>query len=382
MKWFLRAALAAVVLLAAAAAAVYFTGNTLTVLVWVGKPHHGWDMARKAPPPDYAKASSWAALPTTRSAADLVPPGSVAAKEPAVDVFFVHPTGYLNGGDWNSPLDLNSKTEENTTWMLANQASVFNGCCKIYAPRYRETSIYRYFVAPSEVTKKAADLAYGDVDRAFTYFLEHYSKGRPFIIASHSQGSEHAFRLLRERIDGTPLAARLVAGYLIGFDIDDKRANALRTVHVCARADDIHCIVHWATYGEGADKPRNQDAGKLVCINPLTWQRDGARAGKALNKGAEPITGKFQPNLLGGEAASGVTFGPLQAPLKAWSWAECRDGLLTVADQTGGPFAKMDVGGKNYHGLDYALFAMDIRENATLRAQAWLGEQLRDGPGR
>jgi hypothetical protein len=31
-----------------------------------------------------------------------------------------------------------------------------------------------------------------------------------------------------------------------------------------------------------------------------------------------------------------------------------------------------DMGGKNYHGLDYPLFHMDIRENARVRAAAYL----------
>jgi len=30
--------------------------------------------------------------------------------------------------------------------------------------------------------------------------------------------------------------------------------------------------------------------------------------------------------------------------------------------------------GKNYHGLDYALWAMDIRENAEARVAAYLGQ--------
>lgn len=382
MKWFLRIALAVVVLLAAAAAAIHFSGSTRAVMTWMGKPHHGWDLAYKAPAPDYARAGAWAALPSKPSEADLVPKGiEPSAKDTPVDVFFVHPTGYLSGGDWNSPLDAHSKTEENTKWMLANQASVFNGCCKIYAPRYRETSIYRYFSAPPDVARKAADFAYADVERAFDYFLAHYSKGRPFILASHSQGTEHAFRLIRERIDGTPLAARMVAGYLIGLDITDKQAAALKTVHVCATADDTHCIVHWATFGQGAPKPDFDTTDKLVCVNPLSWRRDGAMAAKSENKGAEPVTGKFALNFLGSEAAAGTKFGPLAAPLKSWTWAECRGGLLYVADQSGGPFANMDLGGKNYHGLDYPLFAIDIRENAKARVRAWLREQLRDGPG-
>jgi len=379
MKFVLRAIGVIVVVLAAAAAAIYFTGNLPTAIVMIGKPHHGWDLAYKAPAPDYAKASAWAALPSTPGGTALVPAGvAPPAPNPGVDVFFVHPTGYITGGDWNSPLDPNTRTEENTKWMMANQASVFNGCCAIYAPRYRETTIYRYISAPPDIAKKAADFAYADVDRAFTYFLEHYSKGRPFIIASHSQGTEHAFRLLRERIDGTPLEGLFVAAYLIGLDITDKQAAALKTIRVCGSATDLRCIVHWATFGEGFAKPQFDTKDKLVCVNPLNWQRDGGLAPRSASGGAVPITGDFALNFIGSDAARGVKFGPLAAPLKRWTWAECRNGLLVVADQSGGPFAKVDLGGKNYHGLDYPLFAMDIRENAKARVNAWAVEAVTD----
>ncbi len=119
---------------------------------------------------------------------------------------------------------------------------------------------------------------------------------------------------------------------------------------------------------------------KLVCINPLNWQRDGGMAAKALNLGAEPITGKFTFRFLRSDGPAGTAFGPLAAPLKAYTWAECRNGFLTIADQTGTPFGKIDLGGENYHGLDYALFAMDIRENAKARAAAYIKDQLQDGP--
>jgi len=379
MKWLLRIVLGLVALIVIAGAAIYFTGNTIMVIAWLGRPRHGWDMKYKAPPPDYAQAKNWAALPSDPGLSALTPPGEPAAKDAQVDVFFIHPTGYLSGGDWNSPMDPNTRTEENTKWMMANQASVYNGCCAIYAPRYREASIYRYFDAPKDIADKARDLAYGDVVRAFDYFLQHYSNGRPFIIASHSQGTEHGFRLLKEHIDATPLAQRLVAAYLIGFQITDKDAAGLKTVHVCASATDTHCFVHWATWGEGG-KPQYRRPDKLVCVNPLSWQRDGAMATKAMDIGAQPIDGRFQLNFLGSDKASGMTFGPLAAPLPHWTWAECRGGVLTVADQAGGPFARMDLGGKNYHGLDYALFAMNIRDNAKTRVEAYLKGQLADGP--
>jgi hypothetical protein len=371
MRRFLLTLAAIVGLLVIAAAAIFFTGNTAKVVVTIFGPHHGWDLKYKAPAPDYADIRSWAALPAKPGLSAFVPAGvAPAPADPAVDVFFIHPTGYMNGADWNSPLDANSQTEENTRWMMANQASVFNGCCAVYAPRYREGSIFRYVVPPPGLYEKSGDLAYGDVDRAFTYFLAHYSKGRPFIIASHSQGTEHAFNLLRRRIDGTPLARRLVAAYLLGGGITDKDVAALKTVHACDGPTDLHCLIHWATYGEGTKPERDDVTGKLLCINPLTWRRDGPPAPASLNKGSVPVSGRFQINFWGRDKPSGMSFPPLQAPLKAHTTAQCRDGFLFAADQKGTVFAPYGIAG-NYHGLDYALFAMDIRENARARVAAY-----------
>jgi hypothetical protein len=372
---------AIVLVLAGIAAAIHFTGNTPTVIVWLSKPSHGWDLTKKAPAPDYAQADAWAARPGKDSLALLVPEG--ISDEPgadAIDVFFVHPTGYLNGGDWNSPLNANSRTEENTKWMMANQASAYNSCCRVFAPRYREASIFRYLSAPPDIAEKAMDFAYADVVRAFEYFLEHDNKGGPFIIASHSQGTSHAFRLIAEKIDGTALANRMVAGYLIGSQVTTEDANKLKTVRVCDTETETGCIVHWATWGEGHSAGADQ-LDSLVCVNPLTWARDGGRAAADLHKGGVPATGRFSVQVWGDDAPQGVEFPPLKAPVKAWTSAECRRGLLVVADQKDGPFDGLAFGGKNYHGLDYPLFHMDVRENAKVRVGAFLeGAKAASGP--
>jgi hypothetical protein len=361
------------------AAAIHFTGSTRHIIVWLTKPAHGWDLARKAPAPDYAQPEAWAARPGKESFATYVPEGVAHEEGPrAVDVFFVHPTGYLHGGDWNSPLDANSRTEENTQWMMANQASAFNSCCNVYAPRYREASIFNYLAAPPDIAEKAMDFAYADVARAFDHFLANDNQGRPFIIASHSQGSTHAFRLVKEKIDNTTLARRMVAGYLIGIQVTNADADALKTVPVCNSETQTGCIIHWAVWGEGGNPPADQ-FDRLVCVNPLSWTRDGGRAAAAKHKGGVPITGRFSLRLWGDDAAQGVSFPPLKAPVAAWTWAECKRGLLTVADQSGGPFDGVDLGAKNYHGLDYPLFHMDIRENARRRAAAYLQVAAQSG---
>ena len=56
-----------------------------------------------------------------------------------VDVFYVHPTSYV-GARWNGPVDdpaLNEATDRVATRI---QASAFNGCCAVWAPRYRQAN--------------------------------------------------------------------------------------------------------------------------------------------------------------------------------------------------------------------------------------------------
>jgi hypothetical protein len=362
-----------VLLVIVAAAAIYFTGNTFNVIVWLNKPRHGWDPSLHAPPPDYTQAGNWAALPGKASAADYVPAGVAGEKiDKQVDVFFIHPTGYLQSHDWNSPMDPNSSTEENTTWMMANQASAFNGCCNVHAPRYREASIYRYLAASEDIATKSMDLAYGDVERAFQHFLDQYSNDRPFIVASHSQGTDHGFRLVKEKIDGTPLAQRLVAAYLIGNRVSDNGIATLKTLRACTSGIDTGCIIHWATFGEGGAPGRGDFKEKLLCTNPLSWMRDGPRAPASQHQGGVVPSGRFQFGTWGADKPSGVVFEPLAAPIKNATWAECRKGLLYVTDLKDTPFGRLSFGEKNYHGLDYPLFHMDIRLNAQARVAAYL----------
>src|SRR5262249_31599025 len=143
----------------------------------------------------------------------------------------------------------NQRTDQR---VIKNQASVFNLCCRVYAPRYRQMT-FSGFLQPSADSAAALDLAYSDVKRAFEYFLAHDGKKGPFIIASHSQGSRHAKRLIEEMIDGTPLAKRMVAAYVIGTWIDADWFAKLKTVKPCETVTDTGCVVTWSSLLDGAD---------------------------------------------------------------------------------------------------------------------------------
>lgn len=375
MKTALKILALVIVIPIALGATIHFTGNTFNVIVMVFKPPMTVDTEEKAPAPDYADVANWAALPSIDDPSDLVPVGlTVRDTDAPVDVFFIHPTAFLRSVSWNSPMDPGSSTEENIKWMLANQAAAFNECCDIYAPRFREANIFAYLVGTMEVRHQALDFAYEDVERAFDYFLEHHSKGRPFIIAGHSQGTQHGLTLLKERISGTDLRGRMVAAYILGAELTRQEVDEIPDIAPCDAPDDLHCVIHWATYGvDGVSAGNGLRDGPLLCVNPLNWRDEGGHVAADKHKGAIVTSGLYAGQFWGEDVAADVKFEAPTSVVPGRTWAECKDGRLTVADQSNDLFVVAPVmPEKNYHSFDYPLFYMDIRENAQLRSQTYL----------
>ncbi|MDC0361750.1 DUF3089 domain-containing protein [Halioglobus sp.] len=350
-------------------------GGRLFLLAFTAynKPSGTFDSAEAVAAPDYSEVENWAALPTTSDYADLVPKGVSAGTqgEFPVDVFFIHPTGFLTSEGWTSPMDVNSGTEENTRLMMANQASAFNGCCNVYAPRYRQANIFAYF-GEAEERDRILAFAYQDVKRAFDHFINHYNQNRPFIIASHSQGTHHATRLLKEVIDPSDLHQRMVAAYLIGstsIPVSPSWFDAMGNIKACSQEDDLHCVIHWDSKPEGATAYERPEPS--LCTNPLSWRTDEEMADATLNEGALPRAGKRNDAI--GQAPdtpNNQIVTALEQPIPALASAQCKGGTLYVGEPAVSGFETDRLG--TYHILEYSLFYMNIHNNAKLRAQSLL----------
>ncbi len=338
------------------------------IMIWFVKPSQSFGEDNRVAPPDYNQMAMWAAHPDIEDPSDLIPEGvSSDTTLKSVNVFFIHPTGYLRGAHWNSPMDPNSATEENTKHMLANQASAFNDCT-VYAPRYREASIFSFLDTDGTDGEAALDLAYQDVASAFDYFINNYNNNKPFILASHSQGTYHAIRLLKERIDPTPLADQMIVAYIIGMStITEEAVAALQNIPVCDEPNKTNCLIHWSTFSELYPDQEGWNTA-MICVNPLTWKTDGKKAARELNKGAVPFTGNYNLTVMGDDVAAGEVFESLAKPEPAHTYATCVNGKLLIEDQVD---ASDGMGKGNYHGLDYRLFHMDIRENVKTRVAAY-----------
>lgn len=306
------------------------------------------------PVPDYSNQDHWAALPFKKDMADTVPVITLSDNQASaqVDVFFIHPTLYLEQVEgrkyiWNADVNdsaMNAKVDGSS---ILNQASVFNGSCRVFAPRYRQAHITSFFTLDRESGEAALKLAYDDVKAAFQYYLNNYNQGRPFIIAGHSQGTRHGGMLIREMIEGKPLQEKLVAAYLVGMPVPQ---TFFKDLPVCAEPNQTNCFVTWATYQEGF-LPKNYSSYEGgVCVNPLSWKTNEEAIPRSENLGG--ITWKYDK------------------VKRKINGAQVHNGILWIDKPhvPGRMFIKMD----NYHVADYNLFWFNLRENVRERTEAFL----------
>ncbi len=313
------------------------------------------DLEKLPAAPDYAATSNWIALPTQKDHADLTPgQGEITDGQTSAmaDVFFVYPTIYSGkqqeANPWNASVEdekLNTQIAEST---IKNQATVFNGSAKVYAPLYRQAH-YNVFLTKDLILKqKALDNAYQDVKAAFEYYLENFNQGRPIIIGSHSQGTLHAARLIQEYFDGKDLADQLVAAYLVGMPL---AYDSFEEVSPCQQPDETGCWISWNTYARDwypeSFKVRYQNAAST---NPLNWRLDESYAPATKNKGAVLRNYKsIKPEV---------------------NDAQNYKGVLWISKPKF--FGNFLMNWNRYHIADYNLFYLNIRENVKLRVESFL----------
>ena len=198
---------------------------------------------------DYAKPQNWAALPDVPNNSMLVPSPTLQNSQAnaRADVFYIYPTVYASFFSNNASLTDEDYREDVANLLLTSQASCLNNVGRIYAPYYRQASLWAYLDTEA-ARKKAFDIAYADVEAAFRYYLKHHNRGRPLFILSHSQGSQIAVRLLRENYARMHLERILVAAYIIGERIGTRTFAALSP---CASATQTNCFVTWGTVARG-----------------------------------------------------------------------------------------------------------------------------------
>jgi len=326
--------------------------------------------------PDYSGTENWISRPgAANDPSGWLPALPDGSRVPSLSrgqqaaAFYVHPTTYLHGDRWNAPLQNVGESGFRTSLFVQKQASTLTDAASVWAPEYRQAA-YGAFLLKTEDARKALDLAYRDVSRAFDRFLQTVPERQPIILMGHSQGALHLLRLLSER--KSQLKGRLVAAYIVGWPISSTADLPALGFPACSQPSQTGCILSWMTFGVPANPDMILDdwlavpgmtgsqrtRSDIVCVNPITGTSGGAAA-PSRNPGTLVPTTDFSdatlvPGLVG---------------------AHCEDGLLLLDGDRPkvGPFV---LPGNNYHVYDVALFWGAVRADADRRRAAWFSYLL------
>ncbi len=323
------------------------------------------------PAPDYGKRTAWALLPRDAE-------GGAPADRP-VDVFFVHPTTFDGGRDWNGGIDQPKAQRFLSRVVIPNYAGPFDRVGRVFAPRYRQASLYTYLTLRDDA-RDARRFAYGDVLQAFRTYLTRYGQDRPFVIVGVEQGGSLASRLLREEIAANPaLKRRLVAAYLIETVVPADEYAPDSPLPACERKGETGCVAAWASAQEGdfqavqellgrslvwdgADQLINLEHRAPLCFNPLLGGVTPERAPARLN--------------LGAANATGLEWGARPAFLQRQVAARCEDGLLRTSKPKSSSLRDSGSWADRRKVDAYNPFYADLEADALARAATATGKPL------
>jgi hypothetical protein len=264
---------------------------------------------------DYSKAESWLCRPGRKDACAVDLTTTVVAangkltretwaadpKAP-VDCFYVYPTVSL---DATPNSDMVAGPEEQN--VIRHQFARFAAVCRVYAPLYRQVTLtaLRSALTGKPVAVDRA-LAYNDVIDAWKYYLEHDNQGRGVVLIGHSQGSGVLTQLIRNEIDGKPVADRLISALLLGTSLPVPKGKdvggAFQHVPLCHSASQTGCVVAYASFRANVPPPANSRFGRVqgegmaaACVNPAALGGGSGELHAYLGSGGSGIIAMAEP---------------------------------------------------------------------------------------
>ena len=321
----------------------------------------------KPPPaPDYARPDAWALLPAH--------PEAPAASDAPADIFFISPTTFDGGHDWNGPIDDEHADRVFKRAMAPNYAGPFVQVGRVFAPRYRQASLYS-LMSLQEDARAARAFAYGDVERAFRTYLARYNHGRPIVIVAVEQGGVLAERLLAETVAvDSSVRQRLAVAYLI----ETAAPADYPPIPPCRRRGEPGCLAAWLSVPEG-----QMQRADILLDRAQVWGGGGelvnlaSRPALCFNPILGSVTDEPAPARLnlGAANATGLEWGARPGFLARQVSARCQNGVLYVSRPKSASLAPQGDWADRRRVPGYNLFYADLEADAEARVAALLAQR-------
>lgn len=289
---------------------------------------------------DYSKPQHWMKMPTEINK--------------TVDVFYIYPTTEWQTGNATGPeicaVD-NSSMMTLAQEVYARQATAFEPLANVFAPYYRQMDMW-----PNDRDKIIAGIPTTDAVAAFDYYIKNYNNDRPFILASHSQGSTIMSNLLAGYMkENRDVYDRMIVAYVIGYTINNTYLANNPHLKFAVGPNDTGVIVSYNTETPNVAPGTNPvHAVDSITINPISWTREEtmAPASEGLGSYLPDSTGQF-----------------VKVPQCANAIINKSKGsLITTTNLTG---IVQPAGPGILHGYDYPLYYFNLRANAAERIEMW-----------
>ena len=316
--------------------------------------------------PDYSKADAWYLNPGL---------ASYYADPRKVDVFFLHGTTYDGGHNWLGAIDNAQAVDGVTRIQLPNYAGPFAIMGNVYAPKYRQASLYTQLTGRDDA-REARRFSYKDAQAAFRAFLKERKGGNGFVIVGLEQGGLLAERLVRDEVDPHPeLKAQLVAAYFLEtLAPSGHYMGPQAQAPICQARNQIGCVIAYMSVDAGRPDQALQalkravswdqsnelvsfGSDKSVCVNPLTGNTIDTQVDAKHAQGATNATG--------------LDWGTEPALIVRKVSARCIGGLLVVDKPSSPTFRDSGTWADQRKVNAYNLFYGDLQADVQARWQAY-----------
>ena len=130
------------------------------------------------------------------------------------DCFYVYPTVSTEKTN-----NANLAVQPAELAAAASQASRFSQVCRVWAPMYRQATVYALSHG-AFTSASVSNTAYVSLLSGWRDYIRHDNDGRPIVFIGHSQGAAMLIRLLRTQIDPSPaLRKQLVSAIILGGNV-------------------------------------------------------------------------------------------------------------------------------------------------------------------
>ena len=293
---------------------------------------------------DYSIVSHWLSIPATLS---------------PVDIFYLYPTSWSNSDSLPAICAIDDTSMlRMAPQSFAKQATAFETVGNVYAPFYRQ-----YNNSAVNRMNGIAGIPTLDGTAAFDYYIKNFSHGRPYIIVSHSQGSNVASSILSSYMAANPeVYSRMIAAYVIGFPITKEYLANNPHLKFAKDSVDIGVIISYNTESSVMTVINPVLYGLVgKVINPINWRTDETLATKTEGLGS------FLPQLPN----------PVwtEVPQYADAQIDTTRGVLVCSTADKAYIALIDAGAGVtgiYHIFDIPFYYCNLRQNAANRANIFL----------